>query len=177
MPITGATVFSPEGTPDDPGHVAAVLDGNPTTVWRTDQYFQQFPALKKGVGIMTTLGSPSKLTRVTISSPTPGTVVEIRTSPTASPTLDQTQMIGQVTLGNGNRDPGEHGPARGLRAHLDHRPGPVGRSVPVGDRRYPLSGGALIGVTADVMRARRARRVTPSGCLCFEPADMILSAL
>jgi len=101
VPITAATVFSPEGTPDDPSHVSAVLDGNPTTVWRTDQYFQQFPALKKGVGIMTTLGSPSKLTKVIITSPSPGTVVEIRTSPTASPTLDQTQMIGQVTLGNG----------------------------------------------------------------------------
>lgn len=101
VPITGATVFSPEGTPDDPSHVAAVLDGNPTTTWRTDQYFQQFPALKKGVGIMTTLGSPSKLTKVVIDSPSAGTVVEIRTSPTASPTLDQTQQIGQVTLGNG----------------------------------------------------------------------------
>jgi putative peptidoglycan lipid II flippase len=101
VPITAATVFSPEGTPDDPAHVSAVLDGNPTTTWRTDQYFQQFPALKKGVGVMTTLGSPSKLTRVDIDSPSPGTVVEVRTSPTASPTLDQTQLIGQVTLGNG----------------------------------------------------------------------------
>ncbi|MGF6881894.1 putative peptidoglycan lipid II flippase [Nocardia sp. GAS34] len=104
VPITAATVFSPEGTPDDPGHVTAVLDGNPTTAWRTDQYFQQFPALKKGVGVMTTLGSPSKLTKVVITSPSPGTVVELRTSPTASPTLDQTQLIGQATLGNGNTE-------------------------------------------------------------------------
>ncbi|WP_245713526.1 murein biosynthesis integral membrane protein MurJ [Nocardia vaccinii] len=101
VPLTAATVFSPEGTPDDPSHVSAVLDGNPTTMWRTDQYFQQFPSLKKGVGILTTLGSPSKLTKVNINSPSAGTVVEIRTSPTASPTLDQTQLIGQVTLGNG----------------------------------------------------------------------------
>ncbi|MQY22968.1 putative peptidoglycan biosynthesis protein MviN [Nocardia sp. RB20] len=101
VPTTAATVFSPEGTPDDPSHVSAVLDGNPTTMWRTDQYFQQFPSLKKGVGILTTLGSPSKLTKVIINSPSAGTVVEIRTSPTASPTLDQTQLIGQVTLGNG----------------------------------------------------------------------------
>jgi putative peptidoglycan lipid II flippase len=97
-------VFSPEGTPDDPGHVSAVLDGNPTTMWRTDQYFQQFPSLKKGVGVMTTLGSPSKLTKVVINSPSAGTVVEVRTSPTASPTLDQTQLVGQATLGNGNTE-------------------------------------------------------------------------
>ncbi|WP_024801424.1 lipid II flippase MurJ [Nocardia sp. BMG51109] len=98
---TGATVFSPEGTPDSPGNIGAVLDGNPTTTWHTDQYFQQFPALKKGVGVVTTLGSPSKPTKAIIDSPTPGTVVEIRTSPTATPTLDQTQLIGQATLADG----------------------------------------------------------------------------
>ncbi|WP_416276984.1 murein biosynthesis integral membrane protein MurJ [Nocardia sp. alder85J] len=101
VPVTGASVFSPEGTPDNPGSVTAVLDGNPATMWRTDQYFQQFPALKKGVGILTTLGSPSKLTKVTIDSPSAGTVVEIRTSPTAATTLDQTQLIGQATLADG----------------------------------------------------------------------------
>ncbi|WP_067704737.1 murein biosynthesis integral membrane protein MurJ [Nocardia jejuensis] len=101
VPVTGAMVFSPEGTPDNIGGVAAVLDNNPTTTWRSDAYFQQFPALKKGVGILATLGSPSKLTKVVIDSPTPGTQVEIRTSPTAAPTLDQTQLIGQATLGQG----------------------------------------------------------------------------
>lgn len=101
VPVTGATVFSPEGTPDNVGSVGAVLDNNPTTTWRSDAYFQQFPALKKGVGVLTTLGSPSKLTKVSIESPTPGTQVEIRTSPTASPTLDQTQLVGSAVLGEG----------------------------------------------------------------------------
>ncbi|MGV9674371.1 murein biosynthesis integral membrane protein MurJ [Nocardia sp. NPDC003482] len=104
IPVTAVSVFSPEGTPDGPSAINAVKDGDPATVWRTDQYFQQFPALKKGVGIMSTLGSPSKLTKVTITSPTPGTVVEVRTSPTAAPTLDQTQLVGQATLGDGNTD-------------------------------------------------------------------------
>jgi putative peptidoglycan lipid II flippase len=104
VPVTGASVFSPEGTPDNPGSVGAVLDGNPATAWHTDQYFQQFPALKKGVGILATLGSPSKLTKVILDSQSPGTVVEIRTSPTAAPTLDQTQLIGQATLGDGTTD-------------------------------------------------------------------------
>ncbi|MEV6770865.1 murein biosynthesis integral membrane protein MurJ [Nocardia sp. NPDC051030] len=101
VPVTGAMVFSPEGTPDNIGSISAVLDNNPATTWRTDAYFQQFPALKKGVGILATLGSPSKLTKVVIDSPTPGTQVEIRTSPTAAPTLDQTQLIGSATLGGG----------------------------------------------------------------------------
>ncbi|GAB2698348.1 hypothetical protein GCM10027089_20130 [Nocardia thraciensis] len=101
---TGATVFSPEGTPDGAGSAAAVLDGNPTTVWHTDQYFQQFPALKKGVGVVATLGSPSKLNKAIIESPSPGSVVEVRTSPTATPTLDQTQLVGQATLADGTTE-------------------------------------------------------------------------
>lgn len=104
VPVTGATVFSPEGTPDNVGSVGSVLDNNPATTWRTDAYFQQFPALKKGVGVLSTLGSPSKLTKVIIESPSPGTQVEIRTSPTASPTLDQTQLIGSAVLGDGTTE-------------------------------------------------------------------------
>ncbi|PXX65687.1 putative peptidoglycan lipid II flippase [Nocardia tenerifensis] len=104
VPVTGVTVFSPEGTPDGVGNVNAVLDQNPATQWRTDQYYQQFPALKRGVGLLTTLPSPAKLTNVSINSPSPGTAVEIRTSPTASPTLDQTQLIGSGKLGDGITD-------------------------------------------------------------------------
>jgi putative peptidoglycan lipid II flippase len=44
------------------------------------------------------------LTTVSINSPSLGTSVEIRTSPTASPTLDQTQLIGSARLGNGITD-------------------------------------------------------------------------
>ncbi len=98
---TGVSVYSPEGTPDSPGNASALLDGNPTTTWHTDQYFQQFPALKKGIGVLATLPGPSKLSKVVIDSASPGTVVEVRTSPTAVPTLDQTQLVGQATLADG----------------------------------------------------------------------------
>ncbi|MGW0250166.1 murein biosynthesis integral membrane protein MurJ [Nocardia goodfellowii] len=101
VPVTKVEVFSPEGTPDNAGTVSGVLDSNPGTVWKTDQYFQQFPALKKGIGLLATLPSPAKLTNVSIDSPSPGTSVEIRTSPTDSPTLDQTQLIGSARLGEG----------------------------------------------------------------------------
>src|SRR5690606_1700745 len=101
VPVTEVDVFSPQGTPDGVNSVAAVLDNDPATVWRTDQYFQQFPALKKGVGLIATLPSPAKLSNVSIVSPTPGTSVEIRTAPTNSPTLDQTQLIGSGVLADG----------------------------------------------------------------------------
>lgn len=102
--VTGAAVFSPEGTPDGAASAGAVLDQNPTTLWRTDQYFQQFPALKKGVGVLATLPTPARLTGVSITSPSAGSVVEIRTAPSESPTLDQTQLIGSATLGDGVTD-------------------------------------------------------------------------
>ncbi|MET7770450.1 lipid II flippase MurJ [Nocardia sp. NPDC005366] len=101
VPVTAVSVFSPEGTPDNGSNAQAVLDQNPGTMWRTDQYFQQFPALKKGVGLLATLPSPAKLTNVSINSPSAGTTVEIRTSPTDTPTLDQTQLIGSAKLTGG----------------------------------------------------------------------------
>ncbi|GAD85220.1 hypothetical protein NCAST_27_00420, partial [Nocardia asteroides NBRC 15531] len=104
VPVTGAAVFSPEGTPDGAATSGAVLDQNPATLWRTDQYFQQFPALKKGVGLLATLPTPAKLTNVSITSPSAGSTVEIRTSPTEAPTLDQTQLIGSAKLGDGVTD-------------------------------------------------------------------------
>lgn len=104
VPVTGAAVFSPEGTPDGAATAGAVLDQNPATVWHTDQYFQQFPALKKGVGLLATLPTPAKVTNVSITSPSAGSTVEIRTSPTEAPTLDQTQLIGSAKLGDGITD-------------------------------------------------------------------------
>lgn len=104
VPVTGATVFSPEGTPDGAAAAGAVLDQNPATLWRTDQYFQQFPALKKGVGLLATLPAPAKLTHVAITSPSAGSTVEIRTSPTENPTLDQTQLLGSAKLVDGVTD-------------------------------------------------------------------------
>ncbi|GGK54517.1 murein biosynthesis integral membrane protein MurJ [Nocardia camponoti] len=108
VPVASAGVFSPEGTPDGAAAAAAVLDQNPATLWRTDQYFQQFPALKKGVGLIATLPTPAKLTNVSITSPSAGSNVEIRTSPTETPTLDQTQLIGSAKLVDGVTDIAVH---------------------------------------------------------------------
>ncbi|MEV0356132.1 lipid II flippase MurJ [Nocardia sp. NPDC050697] len=104
VPATAVGVFSPEGTPDGTGNADAVIDRDPASTWRTDQYFQQFPALKKGVGLLATLPTPARLSSVAIESPSAGTTVEIRTSPTDSPTLDQTQLIGSARLENGVTD-------------------------------------------------------------------------
>ncbi|GAA4485005.1 murein biosynthesis integral membrane protein MurJ [Rhodococcus olei] len=103
QPVTpaGATVFSPQGSPDNPSTAGLAVDGNPATKWSTDAYFDQFPSFKSGVGLIVGLAQPARLTEVSITSPSPGTEVEIRTSPSDRPTLDQTQVIGRATLKNG----------------------------------------------------------------------------
>ncbi|NLE82454.1 MAG: murein biosynthesis integral membrane protein MurJ [Rhodococcus sp.] len=94
----GAAVFSPQGTPDSPADAHLVIDGDPATTWSTDAYFQPFPALKNGVGLMMTLPAPTKIAEVSIDSPTPGTHVEIRTAPAPDAGLTQTQVVGASEL-------------------------------------------------------------------------------
>ncbi|WP_442971154.1 MULTISPECIES: murein biosynthesis integral membrane protein MurJ [unclassified Rhodococcus (in: high G+C Gram-positive bacteria)] len=102
--ISSVDVYSPQGTADNPGQVDNVLDNDPGTVWDTDSYFNPFPSLKPGVGIMATLAQPTTLSSVYVNSPSPGTVVEIRSATSASPDIDDTQLIGSATLGNGLTD-------------------------------------------------------------------------
>ncbi|MDG3014565.1 murein biosynthesis integral membrane protein MurJ [Speluncibacter jeojiensis] len=104
IPALSASVFSPQGTPDDASGAKLAIDGNPSTTWSTDQYYQPFPALKNGIGLMVTLKQPTKLISVGVESPSPGTRVEIRSAPSADATLDQTQVIGSQVLGNGHTE-------------------------------------------------------------------------
>ena len=96
--VAKATVFSPGGTADHPAEVNRAVDGNPATVWPTDEYNQPFPRLKDGVGVMLTLAAASTLTNVGIDSSSPGTVVEIRSSPSGNPQLGETTVLATATL-------------------------------------------------------------------------------
>jgi hypothetical protein len=78
-----------------------VIDGNPDTGWKTFSYKQQFPALKPGVGIMTSFASPVQLSGLAIDSPSPGTQVEIRSAPTPDAALDDTVVLARATLDDG----------------------------------------------------------------------------
>lgn len=98
---SGVSVFSPQGTPDSPATAPQAIDGDASTSWSTDAYFDPFPSLKNGVGLMLTLDEPSTLSSVTITTDNPGTVVEVRSAPSDQSSLDQTQVIGSGTLGSG----------------------------------------------------------------------------
>jgi hypothetical protein len=97
----GVEVFDKVGDRDNADRVARVIDGNRSSGWNTSTYRQQFPALKPGVGVMVSFASAVQLAELTIDSPSRGTVVEIRSAPTADAELADTVPITEVTLGNG----------------------------------------------------------------------------
>jgi hypothetical protein len=101
--ISGVSVdvYDRTGDPDNPADVERAVDGNPATSWSTFTYKQPLPALKPGVGLMTSFASVEQLSRVTVQSPSAGTVVEIRSAPSADADLADTQLITRQTLAAG----------------------------------------------------------------------------
>ena len=97
----GASVYDNAGDRDNAGRVSRVIDGDPDTGWKTFNYKQQFPALKPGVGIMTSFASPVQLSGVAIDSPSPGTEVEIRSAPSPDAPLTDTVLLARATLDDG----------------------------------------------------------------------------
>jgi hypothetical protein len=91
-------VFDPTGDPDNPGRVGKLVDDDPTSSWGTYIYHQPFPALKPGVGIMVSFASPVQLSTLTITSPSVGSQLEIRSAPTPDATFAQTIPVGNATV-------------------------------------------------------------------------------
>ncbi|MGH3671968.1 MAG: protein kinase family protein, partial [Pseudonocardiaceae bacterium] len=102
--VKSLSVYDPSGrgNPDHQKDLSKLLDGNPKTWWSTDSYFQQFPAYKKGLGVMLRFEQPIAAATVTLDSPSPGTVIEVRSATSPNENLDQTDLIGTATLGDGN---------------------------------------------------------------------------
>ncbi|MFZ1177002.1 MAG: serine/threonine protein kinase, partial [Mycobacterium sp.] len=82
-----ATVFSPDGAPDNPQQANLAIDGNPDTAWSTVAYKDAvpFPKFIEGMGLLLHLSEPTALSAVTIDVSSTGTQVQIRSSPTAAP--------------------------------------------------------------------------------------------
>lgn len=99
-----ASEYNPEGSEDDAQDASNVTDGDPATLWETDTYKQQFPALKPGVGIMASFADPVRFASVTVESPSPGTFVEIRTAPSPDPEIDETKVIAKGELQEGRTE-------------------------------------------------------------------------
>ncbi|TCK27673.1 hypothetical protein EV378_3551 [Pseudonocardia endophytica] len=102
-PVTNASlsVYDPNGDGDNVGTVSRATDGDPNTVWKTQEYRQQLPALKPGIGLMASFVSTEQLSDLVIDSNSPGTVVEVRSAPTPDADFGLTVPITTVTLQQG----------------------------------------------------------------------------
>ncbi|MBE1496358.1 hypothetical protein H4696_003458 [Amycolatopsis lexingtonensis] len=94
-------VFSVTGSPDHSREAGLAADGDPATAWPTDQYREQFPQFAPGVGLLAGFGRPLRVRGVDVTSPSAGSVVEIRVAATAQPTLAETVPVATATLAPG----------------------------------------------------------------------------
>ena len=103
-----------QGTDDSSPNLKNVLTGDSPS-WRTDQYFSgpRFGGLKSGVGFVITLDREASVTSGTITSPSAGSTVEVRTASSASlSSLDQTSTVWDGELRNGDTDFSASGAAK-----------------------------------------------------------------
>jgi hypothetical protein len=74
-------IVDPRGTRSELDHAGNVVDGDATSIWRTDSYkgSANFGGIKEGMGILVDLGSPRNVASVKVSFTTPGATVELKT--------------------------------------------------------------------------------------------------
>lgn len=98
---TAATVFSPDGPPDNPDQARLATSGDPAVGWATDTYVdpQPFPFIKSGVGLLLQLPHAMGLRAVDLDVSSTGTRLQIRSSPTPTPArLSDTTQLTAPTL-------------------------------------------------------------------------------
>lgn len=101
-----ATVFSPNGAPDNPQDADLAIDGNPDTGWSTVTYKDPvpFPNFIEGMGLLLHLSEPTALSTVTLDVSSTGTEVQIRASSTDDPAKvsDTTELTSTTPLQQGH---------------------------------------------------------------------------
>ena len=100
--LQGVGAYDPDGGDgehDDEARLAT--DGNASTFWRTESYDAQLSLLKSGVGLVLETGG-AKVTRLTVTTDTPGFTAEIRAgdSPTSfgNPISSSQPVEGKTTF-------------------------------------------------------------------------------
>jgi hypothetical protein len=96
--ISGVTDFDPLGDPpqENPDLAPLAADGKPATAWRTSTYYQDFPTLKEGVGLLVDLGKPTKVGSVKVNLLGDGTSLELLAAPDAQAAPSSTDGLDTV---------------------------------------------------------------------------------
>jgi serine/threonine-protein kinase len=100
-PVTLAAVsgYDPQGTGGEhDSYAARATDGDPSTFWYTEHYSSSaFGGLKDGVGLVLDAGRTAKVTRITVTSDTPGFTARIESGSSTSGTF--TPVSSAATVG------------------------------------------------------------------------------
>ena len=99
--ISRVVEFTSGAEADNPGLAMRVIDPNQSSGWSTSNYNNDFPKFKQGMGLVATLSGPAKVGSVDITSPSVGSVVEVRVSDAAPKRIDDTTVVGSGNLQNG----------------------------------------------------------------------------
>ena len=91
-------IVDPQGTRSELRDAGNVVDGDPTTIWKTESYKgnPNFGGIKTGMGILIDLGSPKNVASVKVSFNTPGATVELKAGRQDFPSTKDgdTQLVG-----------------------------------------------------------------------------------
>ena len=115
--IAGVTDFDPEADPprENPELARLAVDGKPATSWHTSTYFDQFPTLKSGVGLLVDLGRPARVGRVTVTLRDRPTTVRLLAAPGASAAPTSTDGLTRVASKAGAGTTAVLAPAKPVR--------------------------------------------------------------
>lgn len=94
--VSSASTFDPfGGGGENDDLVEGVIDGDPSTAWRTEVYLDPLPLLKPGVGITVEVsGTPRVLDLLGLTS---GASLEVRWSEGPTDDLDEYETVGRLT--------------------------------------------------------------------------------
>jgi serine/threonine protein kinase len=125
-----------------------MVDGNPSTVWKTDGYknHPNFGNIKPGLGVLIDLKSPQQVVSVQVDFNTGGATAELRAGSTdpGNSSIGDTQIVNTYTAVGGPKDdlgtrvvfPGPDQPTRYLLVWITKLP-------PDGNSRYRISIGEI----------------------------------
>jgi putative peptidoglycan lipid II flippase len=96
LAITGARDFDPQGgdKTENPDEVKFAYDGNPSTRWRTVQYFgnPKLGNIKRGVGLVLDLDTPQPVRALRLTLSGTGTTVQFRVPKSDSSQISKPPM-------------------------------------------------------------------------------------
>jgi hypothetical protein len=97
LPIAAVHDYDPLGdNTEDPGRLA-LINGDGSSGWRTDGYYDPLSRQKKGVGVVVDMGKPVSPRQVSVTFGWPGTSWELRTADAAAPDFAATKAVAPGT--------------------------------------------------------------------------------